>query len=199
MRKALVIATAAVLTAPIPAAAQIGLKAGAAFGNISNKGVIPDNLKTRVGLAGGLYLESGGTIGLGFEALYAQVGLDADATPSTQEVKFDYIAVPLYLKVVLPTPGIKPFGYAGPQAAYEIKCKTASGDPCTAPAGDHSKWDYAAVIGGGVHFDLSSMRLGVEGRYVYGLKDLKPSTITSSESYKTRTFMILVSIGGGKY
>lgn len=196
MRKALAIAAVAALVGPVTLAAQIGLKAGASFGNISNKGVIPDNLKTRTGLAGGLYLESGGVIGMGFEALYAQRGLDEDQAASTQEVKFDYIDVPVYLKVVLPTPGIKPFGYAGPQVSYEVRCKTASGAACTVASDDHSKWDYAAVIGAGVHFDLSSFRLGIEGRYVYGLKDLKPSTVTSAESYKTRSFMILASIGG---
>jgi len=32
----------------------------------------------------------------------------------------------------------------------------------------------------------------LEGRYVYGLTDLKLSTVTSSESYKTRSVLILV-------
>jgi len=35
----------------------------------------------------------------------------------------------------------------------------------------------------------------IEGRYVYGLQDLKLATITSSDSYKNRTFMILLGIG----
>jgi hypothetical protein len=34
----------------------------------------------------------------------------------------------------------------------------------------------------------------VEGRYVYGLTNLKLGTITEDESYKTRTFLILGGI-----
>jgi hypothetical protein len=33
--------------------------------------------------------------------------------------------------------------------------------------------------------------LSIEGRYVYGLTDLKLNTVTSSESFKSRTFLIL--------
>ena len=44
------------------------------------------------------------------------------------------------------------------------------------------------------------MRLGaqsgftLEGRYIYGLNDLKLSTVTASQSYKTRSFLILAGL-----
>jgi hypothetical protein len=38
-------------------------------------------------------------------------------------------------------------------------------------------------------------RFTFEGRYVYGLTDLKLNTVTSSSSYKTRSFLLLVGFG----
>jgi hypothetical protein len=186
----------AVLAGGLPAglAAQgFGLKAGASFGNVSNRGVLPGDLGRRTGLAGGIYIASGSAIGVGVEGLYAQRGLKSDGS-SAEETRLDYLDVPIYLKVALPVGGIRPFAYAGPQVSYEVRCRTAGGDPCASQT-DRKKFDYAGVIGAGIHIGGGSIGFGLEGRYVYGLQDLKISTITSSESYKTRSFLILASIG----
>jgi len=173
---------------------SIGLKAGASFGNISNKGVLPGSLDNRTGFAAGVYLGSGGPIGFGVEGLYAQRGLTSSGT-STEETRLDYVDIPVYLKIALPLGPIRPFGYAGPQVSYEVRCKTADGDPCAAyGTTERKKWDYAGVIGAGIKFG-GSLGFGIEGRYVYGLRDLHISTITSGDSYKTRSFLILASIG----
>ena len=175
-------------------AQSFGLKAGVSFGNISNKGILPGNLDNRTGFAAGIYLGSGGAIGFGVEGLYAQRGLKSDGT-STEETRLDYVDVPVYLKIALPLGPVRPFGYAGPQVSYEVRCKTADGDPCSAyGTTDRKKWDYAGVIGAGIKFG-GSVGFGIEGRYVYGLRDLHISTITSADSYKTRSFLILASIG----
>ena len=174
---------------------EIGIKGGASFGNISNKGLLPGSLKNRTGLAGGLYLGSGGAIGIGFEGLYAQRGAESDELTATAETRLDYFDVPGYVKIKIPTPGIKPFVYAGPQVSYEVKCRTGAGGDC----GDYgttgrNRWDYAGIIGAGIRFG-GAVGFGIEGRYVYGLKDLKPSTVTSGSSYKNRSFLLLGSIG----
>ncbi len=177
----------ALLAAPVVAHAQFGIKAGVAFGNISNKGVLPGDLKGRTGFAGGISLESApALIGFGVEGLFSQEGLTSAATASS--LKLSYVSVPAYLRVMLPTPGIKPFAYLGPQVSFEVKCDNGSGD-C---GGDRKKTVFAGVIGAGVRFGGStSTGFSVEGRYVYGLTDLNPSTVTSSDSYKTRTFLLL--------
>lgn len=174
---------------------EVGIKAGASFGDISNKGLLPGNLKHRTGLAGGLYFGSGGLIGFGLEALYAQRGAESDDAAATADTKLDYIDVPVYLKIRIPSPAIKPFVYAGPQVSYEARCRTGAGVSCgNYAASGRSRWDYAGVIGGGIRFG-GSTGIGIEGRYVYGLKDLKPSTVTSGSSYKNRSFLLLASIG----
>lgn len=186
-----------VLGGPGVAAAQaaIGIKGGVSFGNISNKGVLPGNLDTRTGLAGGLYLGFGGAVGFGIEGLYAQRGAESDEAIATAETRLDYLDIPGYLKIQLPTPGIKPFIYAGPQISYEVKCRTGVGGDC-APynTSDHKRWDFAGIIGAGIRIG-GGLGLGIEGRYIYGLTDLNLSTVTSSSSYKTRSFMLLGSIG----
>jgi hypothetical protein len=187
--------SALILTAPSALLAQgeAGLKGGVSFGNISNKGLLPGNLSTRTGFAAGLYAGYHvGFLGVGLDALYAQRGASSDSSFATSQTKLDYIDVPVYLKLFVPAPLIQPFIYAGPQASFEVRCRTANGAPCPAAASSgRRKTDYAAVVGAGLRFG----GFGIEGRYVYGLRDLKVATISDPNSYKTRTFLMLVNIG----
>jgi hypothetical protein len=172
---------------------EAGLKGGVSFGNISNKGLLPGNLDTRTGFAGGLFLGYRvGFIGVGLEGLYARRGAKSDQSFATAQTRLDYIDVPAYVKVSLPTPLVQPFAYAGPQVSFEVRCHTAGDSDCPdAATSGRKKTDYGAVFGAGVRFG----GLGLEGRYVYGLRDLKLNTVTDTHSYKTRTFLILLSIG----
>ncbi len=176
------------------AQSEYGVKVGASFGNIQNKGVLPGNLKTRIGAAGGLFLGyRAKVIGFDFEALYAQRGARSDESIADQWTHLDYIDIPAYVKVTIPTPALRPFVYAGPQISFETKCRTANNAaPC--PDAGRKKTDYAGVIGGGIRLGGRRVGISLEGRYVYGLSDLKLSTVTTSASYKNRTFMLLVGL-----
>jgi len=186
---------AVVLPSILLAQGEFGVKGGVSFGNISNKGVLPGELKTRTGFTGGLYFGyRAAVLGIDVEGLYAQRGARSDQSFATAETKLDFIDVPVYLKATIPAGGIQPFVYAGPQISFEVRCRTASGAEC-ATNSIRKKTDYAGVVGAGLRFGSSSGGLGIEGRYIYGLRDLELSTVTSSTSYKTRTFEILVSIG----
>jgi outer membrane protein with beta-barrel domain len=166
---------------------QFGIKGGASFGNISNKGVLPGDLKTRTGFAAGVSVGFGAQLlGIGAEALFAQRGLSSDGIGGA---KLDYLDIPVYLKLQVPSPGIAPFGYLGPQVSFEVNC--SNGDLDCSDNG-RSTTDYAGVIGAGVKFGGGSkVGVTVEARYVYGLKDLKLDTVTSDDSFKTRSFLIL--------
>lgn len=102
--------------------------------------------------------------------------------------------MPVYLKVMLPTPGVRPFGYAGPQASFELRCRRANGASCEPRQTERKKTVYGGVIGGGVRLG-GRTGLSIEGRYVYGLTDLKLTTITNTNSFRHRTFMVLVTVG----
>jgi hypothetical protein len=184
---ALALAAAA---APANAQVEFGIKGGASFGNISNKGLLPGDLKTRTGWAAGVSLGMRARVlGVGAEALFARRGLKSDGTGG---LKLDYVDIPVYAKVQAPTPGISPFAYLGPQVSFEVTCKV---DDVNCTGGDRSKTDYAGVIGAGVKFGHEGgVGFTAEARYIYGLKDLKLSTVTTSESFKTRSFLFLGGI-----
>ncbi|HYV95921.1 MAG TPA: porin family protein [Gemmatimonadaceae bacterium] len=184
---ALVTVCGAVCAAPSNAGAQgFGLKGGLSYGNVSNSGALPGSVKQRTGYAVGISLSSSGIIGFGIEGLYAQRGVTSETTGFSRDL--NYIDVPVYLRLALPLGPIKPFAYAGPQGSYELKCGTDSGD---CDGSGRPKVTYAGVIGAGVRI----LGISLEGRYVYGLTDLKLGTVTTTDSYKTRSFLILAGIG----
>ena len=187
-------ALAATIAAPVvtPLAAQVGsgggvmIKAGVSYGDVSNSGVFPGGARRRDGAAAGLGFLSGGFSGIGVEALYAQRGIVGLPGSSCE---LDYIDVPVYLRLAVANPAVEPFAYAGPQASFELKCDSDGG---SCPSG-RPRISYAGVIGGGVRLPAVG-GIQVEGRYVYGLTDLELGTIADSESYRTRSFMLLFGL-----
>ena len=189
-RLLLLIALLLVSEAPATARAQggFGFKGGLSYGTASNNGVDPGATQ-RSGFAVGVALETGGIIGFGVEGLYAQRGFTSTILGSSR--RLDYIDVPVYLRLSLPTPGISPFAYVGPQGSYELQCGTGSGN---CPDSGRPKITYAGVIGGGLRFGMLH-GLSVEARYIYGLSDLNLSTVSTTASYKTRSLLLLAGIG----
>jgi opacity protein-like surface antigen len=182
MNKRLLLVLAALCSAPALTQAQIVIKGGLSYGNVTNSGLLPGSDGQRNGLAIGVGAKAGDLVGVGVEALYAQRGIAS--------ARLDYIDLPVYLRVALPSP-VSPFAYLGPQASFELKCGSDSNN-CAGSG--RPKLTYAGVIGAGVKFAALN-NISLEGRYVYGLTDLSFNTISSSSSYKTRSFMLLFGIG----
>ena len=158
------------------------------YGNVSNSGVLPGSLGARTGFAAGLALaSSSGGLGFGAEALYAQRGVTSSTGLDARSL--DYLDVPLYARVALPLPLVTPYAYAGPMVSFELRCRSG-GVAC--PDTGRPKRSYSVVIGAGA--SLGGGGLSLEGRYIYGLTDLKLSTVTSSASYRERSFLILVGV-----
>ncbi len=184
-------ATAALATVVIAPAAGaqsgLGIKGGLTYSDVSNSGLLPGDLHSRSGFAVGLGYESGAPLGIGLEALYAQRGVTGGSIGESRAL--DYLDVPLYLRVGVPSPGLAPFAYVGPQASFELQC-TSGGESCPDAGGPHTT--YAGVIGAGVRVVGG---LTLEGRYVYGLTNLKLSTVSTSQNYRNRSFLLLVGLG----
>jgi opacity protein-like surface antigen len=188
----LAIAVLSLFVAPTMARAQaggFGIKGGLSYGNVSNNGALPGTISQRSGFAIGVGANTGGVVGFGIEGLYAQRGFTSSTANASR--KLDYIDVPLYVRVSFSTPIISPFAYAGPQGSYELNCGTDSGN-CTDSG--RPKVTYAGIIGAGLRFAPLG-GLSVEGRYVYGLTDLKWGTVSTTNSYQSRSFMLLLGIG----
>lgn len=178
-----------VLLALAPAllvAQGVGIKGGLSYGNVSNRGLLPGNLGRRSGFAVGVAFSSATSLlGIGFEGMYAQRGVSGAAAGDSR--RLDYADVPVYLRLMIPTVAVAPYAYAGPQVSFEIRCSAAPGD---CPPSDRPKTTTSAVLGGGVRIGPRG-GFTIEGRYIYGLTNLKLDTITSSNSYKTRSFLVL--------
>lgn len=173
--------------------AGISVKGGLSSGNVSNAGGVPGGVSQRSGLAVGLDATIGNPIGLGIEALYAQRGVDGGIVSATSLYtrRLDYVDVPVYLRVSLPTPTpVSPFAYAGPQVSFEVSC---DGGGAACPPGRPTT-SFSGVVGAGARF-ASLHGITIEARYVYGLTDLKLYPASSSASYQTRSFLLLAGIG----
>ncbi|HUX34288.1 MAG TPA: porin family protein [Gemmatimonadaceae bacterium] len=167
----------------------LAIKGGLSYGNVSNGGTLPGSVTQRSGFAIGLSANTGGMLGLGIEGMYAQRGFDNSTAADARHL--DYIDVPVYVRVAIPTGSIAPFAYAGPQGSYELNCGASSGN---CPDSGRPKVTYSGVIGAGLAFNVLH-GMTVEYRYVYGLTDLKLSTVSTTESYKTRSSLLLVGFG----
>ena len=166
-----------------------GIKGGLSYGNVSNGGALPGSVTQRSGFAVGVSAVSGGMLGFGIEALYAQRGVTSSVAADRWHL--DYLDIPVYVRLALPMPSVTPFAYAGPQASFELKCGTGS---FNCPDTGRPTASYAGVIGAGVQLGVLH-HLSIEGRYIYGLTDLKLGTVTSSSSYQTRSVLLLAGVG----
>jgi hypothetical protein len=169
-----------------PKTGGLVVKGGLSFGGVSNSGVFPGS-KSRNGFAIGLGIVTSAPFGLGIEGLYAQRGITGDAGGGRE---LDYIDIPVYLRLGITNPTAEPYFIAGPQISFELKCDD-NGDDC--PSG-RDNVSYSAVIGAGVRLPQAA-GISVEARYVYGLSDLKLSTVADSDSYQTRSFLVLFALG----
>lgn len=166
----------------------IGLKGGVVFNNVKDNGALPGSLERRTGWTAGLTFSTlAGPVGIGIEGLYARRGVNAPNATDARDL--DYIDVPAYLRVMIPTGAVSPYLFAGPQVSFELNCRAGSG---SCPSG-RSKTTYAGIIGAGV-FLGDKGGLSLEARYMYGLSNLHLSTVSSSSSYKARSFLILAGL-----
>ena len=188
-RSLIAIAIASICAMPVTASAQsFGVLGGYSYGSApSTNGLSVGTLKANSGFAIGAGLEGSGVIRLGLNALYAQRGYQSTTAGYSQ--KLTYIDVPVYVKLSIPTPLISPFGLVGAQGSLQINCDAGGG---TCPTGD--KTTYAGILGVGAKFGILG-GLSLQGRYIYGLKNLNYSTVTTAANYTQRSFMLLAGIG----
>jgi hypothetical protein len=169
------------------------IKGGLSWGNVSNRGVLPGSLDGRNGVALGLGMFGGSPVGFGIEGLYVQRGVENDVFDVNSR-RLDYIDVPGYLRISVPF-ALQPFIYAGPQVSFEVRCRAGSTvGAVDCPDTGRPTTSWSGIIGAGFRLN-PGVALSIEGRYVYGLTDLNLSTVTSSSSYRTRSFMLLAGIG----
>lgn len=200
MKKLLIVTLAVLFTAAlIPQTAQgyVGVKGGLTFSKFTIAGNTEPlvNLKAPVGgLFFGFKL---GPISIQPEVLYARMGGRLEEGADWMEDRFDYIQVPLLLKVnVLPGP-ISPAIFAGPYGSYLLSAKEVTeigGASDSVSIKDQVKsTDYGIVFGGGIDFRLAGITLSAEVRYNLGLANIIKNP-DPGDYVKNRALMLLAGI-----
>jgi hypothetical protein len=159
-------AFAAALLLPRPAAADVrfGIKGGANVASVNgNLADQVENWKTTFGFCGGIFLELnlGRILTVQPEVLYTMKGADTGVGKLT----FDYIEVPVLLKVRIPTGAVHPFIFAGPAFGWNLKAAIEGVE-----IGDMPTADYSAVLGGGLQLGRA---IHLDVRYTLGLQKLQ--------------------------
>jgi hypothetical protein len=158
-------AFAAMLVLPQTAAAGVkfGIKGGANIANVN--GDFTETIadwKSSVGFCAGIFIELnfGRILTIQPEVLYTMKGADA----GTGKLKFDYIEIPILLKIRIPTGSVHPFIFAGPAFGFNLKAVLDGIE-----ISDMPKADYGAVLGGGLQLGRS---IHIDARYTMGLQKL---------------------------
>jgi len=158
-------AVVALLALPQSASAGVrfGLKGGANIANVNgNWDETLGDWKSSVGFCGGIFIELnfGKVLTIQPEVLYTMKGADT----GDGKLKFDYIEIPVLLKLRIPTGSIHPFIFAGPAFGFSLKALINGVEISDMPAAD-----YSAVIGGGLQLGRS---IHIDARYTMGLQKL---------------------------
>lgn len=158
---------AVLLALPQTASADVrfGIKGGANVANVN--GDFADALgdwKSTVGFCGGIFLELnfGRVLTIQPEILYTMKGAD---TADGGKLKFDYIEIPVLLKLRIPTGSVHPFVFAGPAFGFTLKSALEGIE-----LEDFPKTDYSAVLGAGLQLGYS---IHIDVRYTVGLQKLE--------------------------
>ena len=159
-----VFATMLALPQAANAGVRFGLKGGANIANVN--GDFVDALgdwKNTVGFCGGIFLEFnfGRVLTLQPEVLYTMKGAGA----GDGKLTFDYIEIPVLLKLRIPTGSVHPFVFAGPAFGFTLKAALEGVELM-----DFPKSDYSAIMGGGLQLGRS---FHVDVRYTLGLQKLE--------------------------
>jgi len=158
-------AFAAMLVLPQSAAAGVkfGLKGGANIANVNGNftGEL-SNWKSTVGFCAGIFLELnlGRILTIQPEVLYTVKGADS----GTGKLTFDYLEIPVLLKIRIPTGSVHPFVFAGPAFGFSLKAVLDG-----IKIQDMPTADYGAVLGAGLQLGRS---IHIDARYTMGLQKL---------------------------
>ena len=92
--------------------------------------------------------------------LYTVKGADS----GTGKLKFDYLEIPVLLKIRIPTGSVHPFVFAGPAFGFSLRALIDG-----VKISDMPTADYGAVLGAGLQLGRS---IHIDARYTMGLHKL---------------------------
>ncbi|MFC2119793.1 porin family protein [Bacteroidota bacterium] len=177
---------------------QLGLQAGANFGDVTmdpTQEGVETSMKTGFLIGGVLFYSFSPMWGLQVEPAYVQKGAKADQSVTEegmtlkveQTLSAGYIDIPVLLKASFGSGSVKPYLLAGVTVAFllgdaelEIDKATVNGQDITSmiPSDERTQkletksTDFIASFGGGVLIPLSQVNIFIEAQYNLGLTDV---------------------------
>lgn len=200
----LVIAVLGTLGSPMVGhATGIGIKVGPTYASQNFEGETAPGIdrNTRSGFAFGGVIELPFSPGLSirFEPMYVQKGSEID-WPSHQDildstVRFDYLSVPVTLKLAINAGGFSPYIFAGPSVSFTTKSDVKLSESGEVSKLDVTDTDFSFDFGAGAGIPLTGFVSAiVELRYVAGLSDVKLEGATGAVNNRATLVMLGVMI-----
>jgi len=165
---------------------QIGPKAGLNIANIGgdDSDFLGESLDSRTGFSGGIFFmyQFNKFFAIQPEAYYSMKGATINIMGVDITLEFDYIEVPLLLKLIIPVEGsnIRPSIFAGPSVGFNTTAKISgegNGQTVEQDLKDDTKsTDFSLAFGGGIGFMVGANELGFDVRYILGLSTIDDSS-----------------------
>jgi hypothetical protein len=217
MRRATILLAVACLAGLAPATGSgqeitVGIKGGL---NVSNLSVDapedPDfgfDSQTDFLVGGFAQIGIGSKFAIQPEVFYSQNGAKTTKTDPSIKLNLNYIRVPLLLMARLSSreSPMYPILYAGPQVAFETRCRVTGEDDgvsvsfdCDSPELDDAlqtkTTDFGLVFGGGFEILYSKLTIQLDARYNLGLTNLNDTADASEVSVKSRGWSFTLGLG----
>lgn len=181
-------------TDPLPKTA-IGLLGGIGLGQtaVTEAGTTAGGTSTRNTFAGGVYFDFpvSSYFVISPELLYLSKGVLTGKT----EFRFDFIELPVLVKVHFTTGGFRPYFFVGPSIGVPLSKKSV------APEGTSSDVDGGGLVDVSVQFGLGAeialggnVGLVMSGRYLHGFTD---QTTDPNQTIHNRTLLFMAGFRVG--
>jgi hypothetical protein len=203
-----VVTAGAIASLPTPAAAQeTGLKGGFTSSRLQTDGESYWDERLTAAVFGGHLRFRFGPIALQPELMIATKGAGASMAAEEEQLRIEYLEVPVLLVVPARVGALEPFVYGGPALMLETRCRWSERQNglrasvnCDPPRGQvfaRNSLDYGLVGGGGVSYPIGAGRIMLEARHNWGLRNIRDG---DGPAVRNRTFAMFLgySIGWGR-
>ena len=152
-----------------------GIKLGIGMADLTGDDVEGTDMK--LGINGGAFLTYSFSpmVAIQPEVLYTMKGTkeSVEGADDDFKYKFNYLSVPILLKVYIPTEGnVRPAFFVGPEVSMLMSAKISYGDESMDIKDELKSIDFGIAFGGGVDVQMESMKLTFDARYTLGMTDI---------------------------
>lgn len=187
-----------------PALGQgIGAHAGLTFATATGDDVDEADYKTDLSFGAYLTFDLAPTLSIRPELNYMAFGAEVSDVDFTGTLDIRYVQVPVLLQLSLPTPGARPYLFAGPAVSFEASCNveaesggiTASADCDDAGFFERKSMMWDLIGGAGLGFGLGPGEASIAVRYDMGLTSIDDSAEEADIRNQAISVMIGFSLG----